>query len=76
MYLKVQRYVFLGGLPANLQSIKENKGSMGVAMVLLACLCVLMGLLLLPGLRANILEPAVNVLLEGLSYSTKILSMR
>jgi len=75
MYLKVQRYVFLGELPENLQQVKENKGSMLVAMVFLACLCVLMGLLVIvPSLRASILEPAVNVLTDGLGYS-KILSM-
>ena len=74
MYLKVQRYVFLGELPENLQDVKENKGSMAVAMVLLACLCVLMGLLLLvPDLRGSILGPAVKVLIDGLEYSTKII---
>jgi len=75
MYLKVQRYVFLGELPENLQQVEENKGPMLVAMVFLACLCVLMGLLVIvPSLRANVLEPAVNVLTEGLGYS-KILNM-
>jgi multicomponent Na+:H+ antiporter subunit D len=73
MYLKVQRYVFLGELPQNLQQIKENKGSMLVAMVFLACLCVLMGLLLIPALRANILDPAVKVLTDGLTYSARII---
>ena len=76
MYLKVQRYVFLGELPDNLQEIKENRGSMLVAMVFLACLCALMGLLLLvPGLRVNILEPAAKVLVDGVSYSAKIIGM-
>ncbi|MHC4423750.1 MAG: complex I subunit 5 family protein [Planctomycetota bacterium] len=77
MYLKVQRYVFLGELPENLQQTQENKGSMLVAMVFLACLCVLMGLLVIvPSLRSQILEPAVNVLTDGLGYSAKILSMQ
>jgi multicomponent Na+:H+ antiporter subunit D len=75
MYLKVQRYVFLGELPDNLQQIREHKGSMSVAMVFLACLCVLMGLLLLPTLRSNILEPAVKVLTDGVSYSTNVIEM-
>src|SRR4030042_1964080 len=39
MYLKVQRYVFLGELPENLRQVKEKKGSMVVAMLFLACLC-------------------------------------
>jgi len=73
MYLKVQRYVFLGELPENLRQIKENRGSMLVAMVFLACLCVLMGLLLVPALQDNILDPAVKVLVDGLEYSARII---
>jgi multicomponent Na+:H+ antiporter subunit D len=66
MYLKVQRYAFLGELPENLQQIKENKGTMLVAMVVLALLCVLMGLLVIvPSLRDSILKPAVDVLTVG-----------
>jgi multicomponent Na+:H+ antiporter subunit D len=73
MYLKVQRYAFLGELPENLQRVQENGGSMRVAMVSLACLCVLMGLLVLvPGLRDAILEPAVKVLTNGFEYSALI----
>jgi len=75
MYLKVQRYVFLGELPENLRQIKENRGSMLIAMVFLACLCVLMGLLLVPGLRSNILQPAVDVLTDGISYSANVIKM-
>ena len=69
MYLKVQRYAFLGELPENLQQVKENKGSMLAAMVFLACLCVLMGLLVIvPSLRESILDPAVKVLTSGPDY--------
>jgi len=75
MYLKVQRYVFLGELPENLRQTKENRGSMLIAMVFLACLCVLMGLLLVPGLRSNILQPAVDVLTDGISYSANVIEM-
>jgi len=75
MYLKVQRYVFLGELPENLQQTKENKNSMLVAMVFLACLCVLMGLLLVPSLRSHILDPAVKVLTDGLEYSANIIKI-
>ena len=75
-FLKVQRYVFLGELPENLQQTKENKGSMLVAMVFLACLCVLMGLLVLvPSLKASILDPAVKVLIDGLGYSANVIGV-
>ncbi|UCC97615.1 MAG: hypothetical protein JSW66_17445, partial [Phycisphaerales bacterium] len=36
MYLKVQRYAFLGELPASLERISESSGSMRIAMVSLA----------------------------------------
>ncbi len=75
MYLKVQRYAFLGELPESLQQVKEVKGSMLFAMLSLACLCVLMGLLVIvPSLKAGILDPAVKVLTDGLQYSTKIIA--
>ena len=75
MYLKVQRYAFLGQLPEKLKDVKENKGSMLAAMIFLACLCVLMGLLLTPALRNSILDPAVKTLTDGLQYSSKIIGM-
>ncbi|MHC5061641.1 MAG: complex I subunit 5 family protein [Planctomycetota bacterium] len=73
-FLKVQRYIFLGELPENLENVKENKGPMSAAMIFLACLCVFMGLLLIPQLRACVLEPAVKVLTDGLAYSAKIIA--
>jgi multicomponent Na+:H+ antiporter subunit D len=73
-FLKIQRYAFLGELPENLQDVKENKGTMLYAMIFLACLCILMGLLvLIPGLRAAVLEPAVDVLTNGLDYSANVI---
>jgi len=75
MYLKVQRYVFLGELPDNLSQTSEQKGTMLIAMGFLACLCVLMGLLLIPSLRVHILEPAVKVLTDGVAYSANVFDM-
>jgi multicomponent Na+:H+ antiporter subunit D len=76
MYLKVHRDVFLGDLPEKLQDVKESKGSMLYSMVFLACLCVFMGLILLvPGLRENILQPAINVLMSGQGYADTIKAM-
>ena len=47
-----------------------------VAMIFLACLCVLMGLLVLvPSLKQSILDPAVQVLMDGVKYSAKIINM-
>ena len=76
MYLKVQRYVFLGEPPEGLQQVKENKGTMAVAMVFLACLCLLCGLLVLvPALKSSILDPAVKVLTDGVLYSANVIGM-
>jgi multicomponent Na+:H+ antiporter subunit D len=73
-FLKVQRYVFLGELPENLEQTKESKGSMLVAMGFLAALCVLMGLLvLIPGLRESILTPAVEALTNGTNYAATVI---
>ncbi len=75
-FLKVQRYVFLGDLPANLTEVRESKGSMAWSMGILAGLCVVMGLLLLcEPLREQILTPAVEVLVQNI-YSSEILSMQ
>ncbi len=74
MYLKVQRHVFLGELPHHLRQVREVRGSMLVAMLFLTVLCVFMSLLVLvPALRAGILQPAVDALLQGVSYSTELI---
>ena len=75
-FLKVQRYVFLGELPDSLREVREHRGSMALAMTALACLCVGMGLLLLvPALKSTVLDPAVQVLMEGLGYSTRVINL-
>jgi hypothetical protein len=48
-----------------------------IAMIFLACLCVLMGLLVLaPGLKQSILDPAVQVLVDGIKYSADVIGMK
>jgi multicomponent Na+:H+ antiporter subunit D len=76
MYLKVQRYVFLGDLPEPLHAVREARGSMLLAMLLLTVLCVLMSLLVLvPSLRVTVLQPAVNVLVAGIDYSRELITL-
>jgi multicomponent Na+:H+ antiporter subunit D len=76
MYLKVQRHVFLGELPARLHDVQEARGSMLVAMIFLAVLCVSMGLLVLvPSLREAVLQPAVDALIEGVGHSTRLANL-
>jgi hypothetical protein len=45
---------------------------MAFSMAFLAVLCIGMGLLLVPGLREWILEPAVRVLTNGLGYAQNV----
>jgi len=75
MYLKVQRYVFLGEMPEGLSGVRESPGSMHVAMSALAVLCVVMGLLLLvPALRQTVLEPAAEAVAQGVAYGRIVLA--
>jgi multicomponent Na+:H+ antiporter subunit D len=75
-FLKVQRYVFLGELPDALRNTRESAGSMRLAMGSLAVLCLAMSLLVLvPGLRDTVLQPAVDVLLAGVGYSATLVKL-
>jgi multicomponent Na+:H+ antiporter subunit D len=65
-FLKVLRYAFLGNLPEKLKAVRESPVLMTVSLVLLAVLCIGMGLLLVPAAKEFALDPAVNVLMKGL----------
>ncbi len=72
-FLKVMRYALLGSLPETLNGVRESPWSMSCSMIFLALFCIGMGLLLLiPGLREGVLEPAVGVLTNGLAYAQDI----
>ena len=65
-FLKVQRYAFRGELKAALSRVREAPAAMCAAMVVLAALSATMGLLLIPPLKAALLDPAVKALTDGL----------
>lgn len=67
-FLKVQKYAFFGELKPEHADVKEVPVSMQIAMVFLAVLCVLSGLLILPSVKGFLLEPAVHVVTRGLDY--------
>lgn len=73
-FMKVQKFVFLGALKDRFKNLKEAPLAMGVAMVVLALICVFGGVMLLPGLRF-FLEGAVNVLLQGRDYAGTVLGV-
>lgn len=71
-YLKVQKMAFFSK-PANLGEVKEVPKLMCTSMIILAVLCIIMGLLLLPQVRHIIFDPAVNTLRNGLGYAKLVL---
>jgi multicomponent Na+:H+ antiporter subunit D len=68
-FMKVQRYAFYGSPRKLLEKVKEVPAYMKTAMIILAVICLLGGLLLLPSLRNVFLQPAVDVLLRGGKYA-------
>ncbi|MCK5148412.1 NADH/ubiquinone/plastoquinone (complex I) [bacterium] len=72
-FLKFQHHGFGGPDKEYQQSIKEVSFSSQIAMIILAILCLGMGCLMLPGLRSAILEPAANILSQGLNATTLFL---
>lgn len=71
-FLKVQKYGFYGELKENLKNIKEAPWTLGAAMILLAAICLGVGLFY-PYVVAYVLNPAVKALLDGTRYSLLIL---
>lgn len=66
-FLKIQRYAFYGYLRDTLETVREVPFSMLLPMILLAMLCLGMGILLLPGIDVAFLGSAANVLLSGIA---------
>lgn len=72
-FLKVQKYAFFGKLNPEHNEVKEVPITMQVAMILLSILCIFLGLLLLPRLESAFLDPAVEVLRNGVNYGRIII---
>ena len=70
-FTKVQRYVIDGELPAEHAGVKESPIPMLAAMGILAALCLALGLLV-PVYRAALLDPAREVLMNGIGYASSI----
>jgi multicomponent Na+:H+ antiporter subunit D len=68
-FLKVLRYAFLGSLSDALKQIREAPFLMSLSMIILAVLCTTMGVLLVPGVREAVLEPAANAIAAGFKYA-------
>ena len=61
-YLRLQRRAFFGALPERWRALRPVPALMGAVMVLLAALCLLTSLMILPGPRKALLDPARDVL--------------
>jgi multicomponent Na+:H+ antiporter subunit D len=73
-FLKFQRYAFFNKSDnTKNQNIKEVPFPMVFSMVVLSIICVLLSLLVIPGIRDAILTPAINILTDPVKYSTSIL---
>lgn len=73
-FMKFQRYAFYDK-PAKQTQAKEVPATMCISMVILAILCLVLSLLIFPGIRQIFLGPAVNTLVESAEYATKILNL-
>lgn len=72
-FAKVQKYAFFGKERREFNRIKEAPFFMKAAMVILAFICVLGGLLLVPKISDSFLKPASDVLIAGKAYGDIIL---
>lgn len=71
-FMKVQKFAFYGQLKEKYRNIKEVPWAMKFSLIGLAIICVLGGLLLLPGAKF-FLNDATNVLLQGRGYAGAVL---
>ncbi|MDP8247188.1 MAG: monovalent cation/H+ antiporter subunit D family protein [Candidatus Tritonobacter lacicola] len=72
-FMKVQRYAFFGQLKEKWANVREVPFLMKTSMVALAAICVLGGLLLLPGLKSAFLDRATATLLQGREYAGAVM---
>jgi len=71
-FLKVQKYAFFEQLPSRLETVKEAPWIMGMVMIVLAGLCLAVGILF-PYMVAFLVNPAAAAVLNGTGYSRLIL---
>ncbi|MCF8304380.1 MAG: hypothetical protein K9I94_13985 [Bacteroidales bacterium] len=76
MYMKYQRYAFFNKAHSeDRMKIKDVPFPMAFSMVIMGVLCLIMSLLIFPGVREIILDPAVDVLMKSSAYATTIIGM-
>jgi len=68
-FMKVMKYAFFGKLREKWNKVEEVPVFMKLAMVVLAIICVIGGVLLIYNINEVFLKPASDVLLEGTKYA-------
>lgn len=72
-FLKFQRYAFFNkSNEENRRNIKEVPFPMLFSMIILSIICLLLSILVLPGVRETILAPATDILMDPSKYSSQI----
>jgi len=75
-FMKFQRYAFFNGLQGTRkENIREVPFLMSFTMVIMAVLCLGLGLLMVPSIRESFLQPAVDALLGNNEYFINLLNM-
>jgi len=72
-FLKVRRYAFSDPARTKLKIERKTPWCMSLAMLVLAVFCTVMGLLFLPSVKAVLLGPAAEVLVQGVGYAGRVL---
>ena len=68
-FMKVMKYAFFGKLRDKWNKVEEVPVFMKFAMIILALICVVGGVLLISNINEVFLKPASDVLLEGTKYA-------
>ncbi len=71
-YLKVQKFAFFGKLRKKWEGVKEVPFPMKLSMVILSIICLVGGVLLIPGISEVFLETARDALLAGKEYAALV----
>jgi multicomponent Na+:H+ antiporter subunit D len=71
-FMKVQRYGLRGGRPVE-KLVGQVDGAMKTAMIILAVLCLVTSLLVVPAIREVTLDPVVKVIMDKTQYALTVL---
>jgi multicomponent Na+:H+ antiporter subunit D len=74
-FMKVQRYGIRGENPVERLQSRPGWG-MQAAMIILAVLCILTSLLIVPGIKESVLDPVVAAVMDKTGYAAAVLGGR